>query len=363
MIELDGSYGEGGGALVRTALALSAFTGKSFTIKNIRAGRPKPGLKAQHLTAIKALAEICGAKTNEVKLGSDELRFVPGDIKRGIYTFDIGTAGSISLLLQAVTLPCLFASGKVTLNIIGGTCGKWQAPVDYCQNVFLPQLQRFVDKIEMKIIKRGYYPAGGGEVQLKITPRHHLKHIHEFASFFEELQLKTAKVLLLSSGTLQQVKGVVNVSLELQEQFFGDRIKKSVEAYLASLQVPISIRVEYTRTKSIGGGVTIWGAYGKDDVDYDNPVIVGSDALIESDDSPEAIGKEVADKLKKILKERVPVDYYLADQLIAFMGLLPGSSIHSNLITDHTTSNMYVVEKFLPVGFTVEGGKVSSHNL
>ncbi len=153
MIKLDGNYGEGGGSLVRVALALSTLTGKEFQVKNIRSGRSKSGLKAQHLAAVNALKEICNAETNEIKVGSTELDFKPGKIKKGIFKIDIGTAGSISLLLQALTLPCLFASGKVTLKVKGGTCGLGQASVDYLQNVLLPHLIRFVDKIELKFLK------------------------------------------------------------------------------------------------------------------------------------------------------------------------------------------------------------------
>ncbi|HLC81108.1 MAG TPA: RNA 3'-terminal phosphate cyclase, partial [Candidatus Nanoarchaeia archaeon] len=131
MIQLDGSYLEGGGSLVRVALALSALTEKPFHVTKIRSGRKQPGLKAQHLTAIKALKEICEAETNEVEVGSTELRFKPGKVKPGTYNIDIGTAGSITLLLQALILPCLFAPWKVILNVKGGTCGKWQASVDY----------------------------------------------------------------------------------------------------------------------------------------------------------------------------------------------------------------------------------------
>ena len=187
MIELDGSYGEGGGALVRTALALSTLTGKEFRVTNIRAGRKKPGLKAQHLNAIKALEEICGAETNKISLGSTELHFKPGKLKRGIYDINIGTAGSISLLLQALVLPCMFAPGKITLNVKGGTCGKWQAPVDYLQNVLLPHLQRFPQKIELKVLKRGYFPKGGGEINLQISPRSKLYKDDSFTAFYEEL--------------------------------------------------------------------------------------------------------------------------------------------------------------------------------
>ena len=144
MLTLDGSFGEGGGALVRTALALSMFTGRPFRITNIRAKRKQPGLKAQHLRAIEALKTMApGTKTSNIELGSEEFWFHPGIIKSGQYSFDIKTAGSISLFLQAILLPALFAPGKITLIVKGGTCGKWQASVDFLQQILLPNLQRF----------------------------------------------------------------------------------------------------------------------------------------------------------------------------------------------------------------------------
>jgi len=246
MIELDGSLGEGGGALVRVALALSILTGQEFKVTNIRAGRPTPGLKAQHLEAINALKQICGAQTNEINLGTTELWFNPGKIKKGIYEIDIGTAGSISLLLQAMLLPCLFAPGKITLKIKGGTCGKWQASVDYLQNVLLPHLNRFVEKMELKIWKRGYFPRGGGLIQLEITPKISLDSFPDFTSFFQEVQTKVPKIRLAQPGQLGQIRGIVNLSFELQEKEVGERIKRSAEEELKSYQVPINIRVEYS---------------------------------------------------------------------------------------------------------------------
>src|SRR3989338_7934417 len=138
MIKLDGSYGEGGGQITRTALALSALTGRPFEVDNIRKGRCDSGLKAQHLYCIKSLEELCNAKTNEIKLGSEYLRFIPGEFKAKNLEIEIGTAGSITLLLQAVLLPCLFH--KVKLTIIGGTDGKWAMPYDYFNEVFFRRL-------------------------------------------------------------------------------------------------------------------------------------------------------------------------------------------------------------------------------
>src|SRR3989344_6611665 len=171
MITIDGSHLEGGGSIVRVALALSTLIGQEFKVINIRANREVSGLKAQHLESILALKEICGAETSNIQVGSKELWYKPGRIKGGKYRIDIGTAGSISLSLQGIILPCLFAPKKVSLEIKGGTCGKWQASVDYLQNVLIPHLTRFA-KIELKIIKRGYYPKGGGEIILEISPKY-----------------------------------------------------------------------------------------------------------------------------------------------------------------------------------------------
>ncbi|MBT4651730.1 RNA 3'-terminal phosphate cyclase [Candidatus Woesearchaeota archaeon] len=347
MIELDGSYGSGGGALVRVALALSALTGKEFKVDKIRAGKgDSGGLKAQHLHAIKALKEICGAETNEIELGSKELWFKPGKVKRGIYEVDIGTAGSISLFLQALILPCMFAPGKVTLKVKGGTCGKWQAPVDYLQNVLLPQLRRFVEKIELKVLKRGYYPKGGGEVVLEITPK--------FGSF-EELS-EVPKFSLGESGKLEQIKGRVNLSRELEEKKVGERIKETAERELNKYSCLVDIAVEYSETLSVGGEVVLWAVFSEDG---ERKTILGGDDLIEKGKRSEDIGKEAAEMLIKEIDSGFGVDRNLADQLIMFMALLPGSSMGVREVSKHSKTNVYVVEKFLDVVFEVDEQRVS----
>ncbi len=352
MIELDGTYGEGGGALVRTALALSALTGKPFRVTNIRAGRSQPGLKAQHLEAINALKQLCRAKTNDLSVGSRELQFTPGKIKRGIYDVDIGTAGSITLLLQALILPSLFAPGKVTLKVTGGTCGKWQASVDYLQNILLPHLERFVDKIELKIIRRGYYPKGNGKVQLEISPRFLFHTYESFENFQEDLQARCSKILLAGKGELLQVRGVVNCSSDLMEKEVAERIKISAENSLKEYSVPMTIRTEYASANSTGGEIVLWGISRVGE----NPFIVGGDALVERGKRSEDIGKEAATELISQLPS--PVDEHLADMLIPFMGLLPGSEIFPPKITKHTHTNIYVTEQFLPVGFSVQDGRI-----
>ncbi len=359
MIKLDGSHLEGGGALVRVALALSAITGQEFNVTTIRAGREQGGLKAQHLQAITTLKQLCHAETNDITLGSSELWFKPGKINSGIYNIDIGTAGSITLLLQALILPALFAPKKVTFNIKGGTCGKWQASVDYLSQVLVPQLQRFVEKIEVKVLKRGYYPAGGGEIKIEIHPRFRLTDFPTLNDWQRELQGKVAKINLMHQGTLEQIRGLVNLSLELEEKEVGERIKMAAIQALKEYQVPVSIRIEYGKTLSVGGEVVLWAIFGEQGkVDSDNPVILGSNALIEKGKRSEDIGKEAAEKLKEQIRTGAAVDAHLADQLIPFMGLLPGSEIQVSDVTKHTLANIYVVEQFLNVKFTVEGRKV-----
>lgn len=357
MIELDGNYGEGGGSLCRVALALSALTGQEFSVSNIRAGREQGGLKAQHLHAIKALQKICTAETNEVEIGSTELYFKPGNIKSGVYEIDIGTAGSITLLLQALLLPGLFAPRTITLKIKGGTCGKWQASVDYLQNILIPHLLRFVEKIEVRILKRGYYPKGGGEVEVKITPRFMLTD--NFGEWWKDLQNKCAKMNLVEQGKVEQVRGVINLSKELEDKNVAERIRKAAVDTLRPLQVPINIRIEYVQSLSTGGEIILWAVCSQNGkVDFDNPVLLGSDVLIEMGKRSEEIGKEAAQKLMKEISSGAAADVHLADQLIMFMALLPGSEILTSEVSKHALTNMYVVEQFLPVKWEVAGGRI-----
>ena len=178
MIELDGSYLEGGGQIVRTALALSTITQKPFEVTDIRKGRPNPGLKNQHLFCIKALEELCNAKTGYAELGSTRLRFIPGKIKPQTISIDIGTAGSITLLLQSLLIPSIFANKKVRLKITGGTDVSWSPQFHYLTQVILPHLRKYAD-IEPSLLKRGYYPKGNGKVDIKIKPKFTLQTIKE----------------------------------------------------------------------------------------------------------------------------------------------------------------------------------------
>jgi RNA 3'-phosphate cyclase len=338
MIELDGSYGEGGGQIVRTALALSTLTGKAFHVCNIRKGRDKPGLKAQHVTAVNALKEMCGAETSLVDIGVEELTFTPGKMKGGNYSFDIGTAGSITLLLQALLLPMLFAPKKITLTLKGGTCGKWQAPVEYFQNVLLPFLGKF-GKVECKLLKRGYFPKGGGEVRLVVVPKY---------SSFDGLDF----TFDLVGGELMQIKGISHAAKELSSAKVAERQADAARLELGA-DVPVSIISEYDETLSVGSGITLWARFNKNDEFHS---VVGADALGEKGKPAEKVGREAALELKKVIGNGL--DKYLADQLVPFVALVGGKFVAAE-ITEHCRTNGWVVETFIARKFTVEGDSVS----
>ena len=355
MIELDGSFGEGGGALVRTALASSMLSQKPFKIKNIRSGRPKTGLKAQHLEAIKALKQLAPTtKTSPIELGTTEFWFHPGQIKTGQYTFDIKTAGSISLFLQAVLPPCLFAPSKVTLTIKGGTCGKWQASVDYLQSILLPNLQRFANKLTLSVTKRGYYPKGGGEIVLEITPKFKLKEFSDIQSLISKISTGVRKFDFTSQGKLEYVKGFVNSSRNLSDVEVARRVEAAATTSFRNLRIPVSIDKGYFPALSTGGEFLLWTVHSKNgDINPTNCIRLASSMLIEKGVSSEEIGQGVAKKLKQLIDSGAAVDHYLADQLLIYMALLPNSSIVTNDITKHSTTNVHVLEQFLRTSFVV----------
>ena len=345
MITINGSYGEGGGAIVRTALALSTLTQQPFTVDNIRSGRKKPGLKAQHLTGIRALEQLCDAVAEDAQLGSTKLTFYPRPLKKTTLDIDIGTAGSITLLLQALLLPCCFAPKQVTLKITGGTDVLWSMPIDYLKQVLLPHLQKYA-AIDVKLIKRGYYPKGGGKVEVRIKPTISRNEFTTFDMFWKEVQ-QQLPLHLLEQGKVQYIKGISHAAKTLQERKVAERQAQMVQ--------DADVRIEYTDTFSPGSGITLWAVCSTgDDVDSLQPIRLGADALGERGKLAEDVGKEAYDALQAVIASGAPVDSHLADNLIQWMGLVPGSAIRVQEVTSHVKTNIYVVEQFLGKLFTIE---------
>ncbi len=359
MIEIDGNQGEGGGQIVRTALALSTLTGQPFRVANIRKNRPQSGLKAQHLTAVEALKSICGATTNPLSLGSTNLEYSPGKMKGGAYSFDIGTAGSITLLLQALLPPLLFAPKKVTLTLTGGTAGKWQAPVEYFQHVLLPQVQRFCTSITCTMNRRGYYPRGGGQVTLEVKPLLSLNHFDSFDLFLAELRKKVRSFELYEPGELVQIKGTSHASRQLMQRRVAERQADAARLALQKYHVPVEIQSEYHDASSIGSGIALWAQFTRHDEPY---VFLGADALGEERKNAADVGSEAAGALMSEIDSGALVDVHLADQLLPFMALAAPSKIKTSSVSEHARTNMDIIEKFLPVTFEIVGNVICVHD-
>jgi RNA 3'-terminal phosphate cyclase (GTP) len=342
MIEIDGSYKEGGGQIVRTALALSTLLQKPCKITNIRKGRKNPGLKSQHLNCVKALRQLCNAKVAGSRLGSEELMYVPKKINAYKITIDIETAGSITLLLQSLLLPCLFSEKKKKIEIMGGTDVKWSPQIDYFKEVILPNFYKFAESIELNIEKRGYYPKGNGKVILKISPKYNLDNLEEFL-----------KIDLSEQGNLVQIKGISHACFDLQKSEVAERQSKGAKSILHNFKVPVKIENHYFETDSLGSGITLWAVFSKDD-GYSDPIKLGSDELGEKGVKAEEVGKKAANQLLEEINSKAAVDRHLADNLIPLLGLIKNGEMKTSEITDHSLSNIYVVEKFLGKKFFVE---------
>ncbi len=335
MIELDGSFEEGGGQIVRTALGLSAITKKSFRITNIRKNRERPGLKQQHIEAIQALKKLCNAEVTGDFLGSTELTFDPGGFKPQKLEIDIKTAGSITLLLQSLIIPMVLAKKKTTLTVKGGTDVNNSIPYDYFKSVFLPHLKKYAD-IECTIKKRGYFPEGQGIVEISVSPKENNQEINT-----------------TEQGNTLGIKGVVNCSMSLQNKNVAERIAQAAENEL-KLFAPVRIDTVYSDSVSDGCGIVLWSMHANsDDFDFNNPVLIGADVLGERHTSSEDIGRMCALKLIKEIKTNGAVDSHCTDNIIPFLGIF-GGKIKATEITKHTLTNIQITEQFLDVKFKID---------
>ncbi len=332
-IEIDGSYGEGGGQIVRTACALSALTGISCRISKIRGGRHKPGLQPQHCTAVNGLASLCNAETSPIKIGKNEISFSPGDFNQPLLSLDIGSAGAISLVLQALLLAALGSSQALSITIRGGTDVPKAPSCDYVKNIKLAFLKKMGYPVKLEILKRGYYPKGGGIVKLHIEPPP--------KNLLEPLLLPEATDAIGSHG-------LFNASASLAKKQIGDKLRRKVTKTLTDyLHVPAKIEVQYGEALSPGCGLVLWAET--------NETIIGASALGNANSSAEQVGEEATEKLFRTYHTRAAVDPWMGDQILPYMALSRDSSVISvPYITRHMKTNMWLVQQFLKVRFYCE---------
>lgn len=320
-MRLDGSYGEGGGQILRTAVALSAVTGKPVEIHSIRKMRPKPGLAAQHVKAVEAVSSICDAEIEGCSLHSTYLSFKPAKIKGGTYNIDIGTAGSITLLLQCLMPAAMHAPSPVKLTITGGTDVAWSPPIDYLRYVTLGALSRMGYECALRLVRRGYYPRGGGCIEATIN-------------------LSTLKKTSFDKNPCNIVEGISHSSG--LPAHVAQRQATSAEKILREEGYISSISLEMKDETSTGSGITLWCG------------TAGGSTLGKPGLRAEKVGSTAAVSILRELKPGAGVDIYLADQLIPYLALARGGSFTTRSLTPHARTNMWVTEQFLDVKFKIE---------
>jgi len=327
MITIDGSVG--GGQLLRTALSLSAATGQAFEITHIRGQRTERGLKPQHLTAVHAMQRLCQARVEGDRLGSTSLRFEPGKVSGGHYRFDIGTAGSTTLVLQTLLPACLREEHASVFELVGGTDTTWCPPSLYFRDVFCDFLKRLGVHVEVKVERFGFYPRGGGKILAIVKQCKELKSI----SFVERGQQQRIHVAAYASRTLQSRQVI-------------ERMIKGFQDHFSS---PVEVEQQYVDTFSPGCFLHCHAEY--------EHYVVGDDVLGEPKKRAEDVGEECAEKMIALMKGD-GVDAYAADQLMIYMGLKGEGKVNVMTITDHVKTNAQVIEQFLPVQFNIENNTI-----
>ena len=326
MITIDGSLGEGGGQILRSALALSLVTGQPFCIEKIRAGRRNPGLLRQHLTALKAATEIGQADVTGDSMGSPQLTFTPGKIKAGEYAFAVGTAGSATLVLQTV-LPALLvgAGATTTLTLEGGTHNPFAPPFDFLVKAFLPLINRMGADVTATIERYGFYPAGGGKFVVRINPASQLRPLEMLERGAITTKAARAIVSYLPFDIAERQLSLIGRKLNLPgEALHGETIKTSPG--------PGNVVTVELTSQHVTEVFTGFGERGV---------------------SAKAVANAVVKEAREYLAAEVVAGEHLADQLLLPFALAGGGAFTTLPLSKHSTTNMDVIQKFLDVKFEV----------
>jgi len=337
VIELDGSRYSGSGTIVRTGLALAGLRNLPLRITNIRVKRPNPGLRAQHVTAVKAIETLTQGRLVGAEIGSKELTFFPGGkIEPGQYKWSIGTAGSTTLLGMALLPLLLFARGKSKIRIEGGLFQDYAPNPYHMKFLFAPMLHPMGARVEVLIRKPGYYPRGGGELEIDTEP----------------VQGGLKPFRLLEKGKVKSIQGVALAS-RLKQARVSERIRESAFEFLSSRGLTAQIEALYEETAAQpGAAFCLWA-------ETDTGCRFGADSAGRPGLPSETIGREVAKKLCSFLESEGTVDPFLSDQLIPYAGLAAGESEYLlPEVTEHVESNLWLIETLLGAKAELQGRRL-----
>lgn len=323
-IHIDGSYGEGGGQIIRTAVSLAALTGKPVEVSNVRAKRSRPGLQPQHLTAVRAAADLCAAHLEGAEVGSKRFRFEPrAPVQPGRYRFDIRTAGAAGLVAQTVLVPLSHAGAPSEVTLIGGTHVPHAPPADYLERVYVPALRRSGLEAEIDYPKAGFFPKGGGEIRLRLAGRPACTPLD-----------------LTDRGRLIALRAAI-VTANLPEHVAG-RGGATVEKFMKGIGRKVA--VEPLDKPSIGQGAAVVIAA---ECENGHAAFTG---MGERGRPMEQVAQSPCEEFLAWWKSGAAVDEHLADQLVLPLSLVPAESRWTTpVVTEHLRSVLWLTGQFLPV--------------
>lgn len=329
LLDLDGAHGEGGGQLVRTAVALAAITGTPIRVRNVRARRDKPGLAPQHLAAVRAVAALCDARCEHLALRSTVLEFVPGALQAGEFAVDVGTAGSVTLVLQALLPPMICAPAPCRVQVTGGTDVRAAPPLDYFREVLAALLARMGIAIECTVRRRGYYPRGGGEVEVAVMPA------------------RPAPIALDQPGRLRSVEGHAHAGN--LPGHIPQRMREAAERALKGATAPIRVKtsvVGEAEAVGQGGAIVVWAELAN--------TVLGAGCVAERGVRAETLGESAGTALAADLATGATLDVHAADQVLVYLALAGGeSSFAAREVSLHAETAMWLIGQFLPVKFEI----------
>lgn len=334
IISIDGSYMEGGGQIMRTASAMSILTQKPIRIFNIRANRPQPGLRTQHLRGLEAIAGLCNGRLEGAKLGSRQVFFYPEKISEQELKVPIETAGSVGLVLQSLLVASLHVRERTVFGIEGGaTFGKYAPPLQYIQFVLLPLLRRMGYHAEINIIRHGFYPVGGAKVKVMIDP----------------MEAGLRPLSMPEQGKIETVDCISVASTRLRKPRVAERQARVVVEALGKKGYSCNVKTRYADSACPGSGLLLVAS-------TDTGCIIGADGLGERGKPAEEVAEEAITSLLGTIESGATVDSHMSDQLLPYMALANGkSSVTAPELTAHAQTNMWAVRQFLPhAGFDVE---------